>query len=97
MKPRTSFSGGGKIQMERVVAIIDAIQSGSFPNTYSLAAELEVSRKTIQRDIAFMRDRLHYTIEYDEHEYGFYFPEEVDSLQQFDMLILFVGYYQEFP
>ena len=42
------------------------LQARAFPNCRKLAAELEVSSKTIQRDIDFMRDRLGLPIEYDQ-------------------------------
>ena len=36
----------------------ERLRAGTFPNYRKLADELEVSTKTIQRDIDFMRDRL---------------------------------------
>ena len=36
----------------------EKLQASTFPNCRKLANELEVSTKTIQRDIEFMRDRL---------------------------------------
>ena len=53
------------------------IQAGRFPNCRKLAAELEVSPKTIQRDIDFMRDRLGLPIEYDQLHFGFIYTEPV--------------------
>ena len=46
--------------------IHSAIQSGNFPNATTLAVELEVSTKSIQRDLDFMRDRLSLPIEFHE-------------------------------
>ena len=45
--------------------------AGGFPNCSELARELEVSTKTIQRDIEFMQDRLNMPIEYDQAHFGF--------------------------
>lgn len=42
-----------------------------------MAAELEVSAKTIQRDIDFMRDQLSMPIEYDALRNGFHYTEPV--------------------
>lgn len=53
------------------------IQAGRFPNCRKLAEELEVSAKTIQRDIDFMRDRLGLPIEYDQLHFGFIYTEPV--------------------
>ena len=51
--------------------------SGDFPNCRKLSDELEVSTKTIQRDIDFMRDRLGLPIEYDQLHFGFVYTEPV--------------------
>ena len=53
------------------------LQAGSFPNCRKLADELEVSTKTIQRDIDFMRDQLGLPIEYDQLHFGFVYTEPV--------------------
>ena len=92
----SSFSGGGKVQMERIVAFVEAVQQGRFPNARSMAEELEVSPKTIQRDIAFIRDRLHFPLEYDETQYGYYFTAEAQGLEEFavqveDLAALFLA------
>ena len=50
-----------------------------FPNCQKIARELEVSPKTIQRDIDFMRYRLGLPIEYDPLRFGFYYSEAVTS------------------
>ena len=51
--------------------------AGDFPNCRKLSDELEVSTKTIQRDIDFMRDRLGLPIEYDQLHFGFVYTEPV--------------------
>jgi proteasome accessory factor B len=51
--------------------------AGDFPNCSKLSKELEVSTKTIQRDIDFMRDRLGLPIEYDQLHFGFVYTEPV--------------------
>jgi biotin operon repressor len=50
-----------------------------FPNCRKLAHELEVSEKTIQRDIEFMRYQLGLPIEYDQLHFGFVYTEPVTS------------------
>lgn len=50
-----------------------------FPNCRKLAEKLEVSTKTIQRDIDFMRDQLGLPIEYDQLQFGFYYTEPVTN------------------
>ncbi len=51
--------------LERMLRIHEDLRRGAFTNCTKLAAHLEVSRKTIVRDIAFMRDRLDLPIEFD--------------------------------
>ena len=53
------------------------LQARKFPNCRKLAQELEVSEKTIQRDIDFMRYRLELPIEYDPLHFGFVYTEPV--------------------
>ena len=53
------------------------LQAGRFPNCRKLADELEVSSKTIQRDIEFMRSQLGLPIEYDQLHFGFFYTEPV--------------------
>jgi hypothetical protein len=44
-------------------------------NCESIAMELEVNARTIQRDINFLRDELGAPIEYDEKRHGYYFTK----------------------
>ena len=65
--------------------IHEAIQSKKFPNNTTLAQAIEVSTKSIQRDIAFMRDRMSFPIEYDPHEGGYHYTKEVGSFPSFSV------------
>lgn len=62
-----------------------ALKSHQFPNCRKIAAELEVSAKTIQRDIDFMRDRLGLPIEYHPQEFGFYYTEAVTGFPSIEV------------
>lgn len=66
--------------MERLYEIHSQISRRNFPNCFSLAKSLEVNRKTIQRDISFMRDRLGMPIERDGSRNGYYYTREVKDL-----------------
>lgn len=59
--------------------IHQAIQAGKYPNATTLAQELEVSTKSIHRDVEFMRDRLKLPVDYDEVEHGYYYTQDVTS------------------
>lgn len=65
--------------LERMLRIHQALQSCRFPNASTLARELEVSTKSIHRDIEFMRDRLELPIEYDGGRFGYHYTGEVRS------------------
>ena len=67
------------------MAIHARVKAGRFPNCRKIAEELEVSSKTIQRDIDFMRYRLNLPIEYDPLRFGFHYTEEVTSFPTIDV------------
>lgn len=61
------------------------LQAGRYPNCRKLADELEVSSKTVQRDLDFMRDRLGLPIEYDQLHFGFFYSEPVASFPNIEI------------
>jgi proteasome accessory factor B len=63
----------------RMLQIHDMVQRGNYPNATSLAGKLEVTTKTIHRDIGFMRDRFNLPIEYDASRNGYNYTASVDS------------------
>src|SRR5881296_2005819 len=65
--------------LERMLRIHQSLQAGSFPNASTLARELEVSTKSIHRDLEFMRDRLNLPLEYDSARIGYHYTEEVNA------------------
>ena len=67
--------------IERMARIMAEIQAGIYPNAQKLAEKLEVSAKTVQRDIEFLRDRLRAPIEYDARRWGFYFTHTLGPAQ----------------
>ncbi len=82
MKPKAKPAPGplhSRPPLERMMRIHQEIAAGKYPNATTLAAEIEVVTKTIQRDLEFMRDRLGLPIEYDGRRYGYHYTEEVSS------------------
>src|SRR5215467_13209510 len=59
--------------------IHQTIQSGKHPTAASLALELEVSTKSVHRDLEFMRDRLGLPLEWDHSRFGYRYTEEVNA------------------
>ena len=65
--------------LERMLRIHEELRRGALINCTRLVRDLEVSRKTIVRDIAFMRDRLDLPIEYDARINAYRYTHPVNS------------------
>ncbi len=82
--------------LDRMQQIFHAIKSGEFPNRHRLAADVEVTTKTIQRDLDFMRDRLNLPIAYDPEGGGYRFTQPISSfpmveLTESELVSVFIG------
>ncbi len=51
--------------VQRILAIDSAVRGWEWPNARTLARELEVGRRTIQRDLVFLRRRLRAPLKFD--------------------------------
>uniref|UniRef100_UPI0040498B2C helix-turn-helix transcriptional regulator n=1 Tax=Cephaloticoccus sp. TaxID=1985742 RepID=UPI0040498B2C len=65
--------------LARMMKIHDALRSDALVNCTKLTRTLEVSRKTIVRDIAFMRDQLDLPIEFDSKLGAYRYTSPVSS------------------
>src|SRR5208282_661203 len=65
---------------ERFVWFDDRARSKAYPNASKLAENFEVSGKTAQRDIEFMRDRLNCPLVYDKNRKGYFYNNDTFSL-----------------
>ncbi|MEN8258489.1 MAG: WYL domain-containing protein [Thermodesulfobacteriota bacterium] len=74
-----------KPQHSRLLFIDRKIQEGCFPNCSSLAEEWEVSGKTIQRDLDYMRYQLDAPLEYSAKDRGYYYTEARFQLPAMDV------------
>lgn len=70
-------ASGTRRPLERILRIHELVSQGSFPNAGTIATRLEVNRKTIQRDIRFMREEMEMPIEYDERRHGYHYTRPV--------------------
>lgn len=59
----------------RMYYLDEQLRKNKYPNCTSLASYFEVHRKTIQRDVDYMRDMLGAPIEYDKKKKGFFYRE----------------------
>jgi proteasome accessory factor B len=97
--PKPSSDAPAKLtlpQHERILALVRLIQARRFPNATDFEKELEVNRRTILRDLDYLRDRMRLPIEYDAKKRGYYFSTPVENMpllemRESDLLWLFVG------
>jgi len=59
--------------------IHEELKAGRFPNCTKLSRSIEVSPRTIKRDVDFMKFRLDLPIEYDCRRYGYYYSQLVEK------------------
>ncbi len=71
--------------LERIAALDRAVRAGEFPNAVTLAESLEVSHRTVQRDVTFLRDRLGAPLEYDEVRHGYRYTDPAYRLPLWPM------------
>lgn len=64
-------------QLERLLRVHEALQRGESINCSTLARSLEVSRKTMVRDLNYMRDRLGLPLEFDAPHNTYRYTEPV--------------------
>ncbi len=80
----------------RLAHIHQAIGSGQRPNVTTLARQLEVNPRTVQRDLDCLRDQLAAPIEYDSKRRGYYYTDAtfqlmLPSLTEGECLALFLA------
>lgn len=67
-------------QLERIMWLDDRLKRRRFINASHLAEQFEISRKTAQRDVAFLRDRLRAPLAYDHLKKGYYYTDKAFEL-----------------
>jgi len=100
-RPRFLTRGNGKRlftrpPLDRMQQIFHAIKARDYPTRTGLAGDIEVTTKTIQRDIDFMRDRLNLPIAYNGEHKGYEFTQPVESfpmveLSEAELISVFVA------
>jgi proteasome accessory factor B len=55
------------------------LKNNEYPNCPKLAKEMEISVRTLKRDVDFMKCRLNLPIEYDAQKYGYYYSKPVNQ------------------
>ena len=72
-----------KVIYQRFLWFHNKIKEGKYPNTHTLADNFEITRKTAQRDIEFMRDRLAAPLVYLPKQRGFTYENNTYELPGF--------------
>ena len=71
--------------IQRMYEIHSKIRKGTLPNCSTLAKSLGVDRKTIQRDISFMRDELGLPLVYCDDLHGYRYDGDVSDFPVFEV------------
>ena len=69
----------------RLLELDAQIRAGRFPNCSSFAREWEISSKTVQRDIEFLRDRLGAPIAYHHGRRGYHYTDTAWSMPRLEL------------
>ena len=88
----------GKNSIERILYLDELLRDRKYPKKRQIAARFEVSNKTIERDIDYMRDRLGAPISYDRLQGGYMYEEDgyflpAIHMQQDEAFALFLSHY----
>jgi predicted DNA-binding transcriptional regulator YafY len=76
---------GDHLTLERYYWFDNQVRTNRFPNANTLAEQFEISSKTAQRTIEFMRDRIGAPLEYDPHHKGYRYSGDSFSLPFFQV------------
>lgn len=68
----------GKQSFARIVFIHGIIKAQRYPNVPCIAQSLEVSSRTVERDLEYLRDYLKAPLQYSRFKNGFYYDRDFD-------------------
>lgn len=80
-----AISRPGRPAAYRLWRIHMEIQRGNYPNTQDLADKLEVSHRTVERDLSYLRDMFQAPLQYDPNRRGFFYNEPSFSLPPLEL------------
>jgi predicted DNA-binding transcriptional regulator YafY len=72
-------AGYSRPPLARMLRLHEWLMANRYPNCRKIAREFEVSAKTVQRDVNFMRDQMRLPIDYDKGHFGFYYTRPVSG------------------
>ncbi len=77
--------GYSRPPLARMLRLHECLMANRYPNCRKIAEEFEVSAKTVQRDVNFMRDRMGLPIEYEKARFGFRYTRAVTGFPAMDI------------
>jgi proteasome accessory factor B len=83
--PKEKRLGANRAAMERMHRIHQLLQNKEYPNCTKLAKEFEVVKRTMKRDIEFMKDQMCLPIGFDTGRNGYFYTERVDHFPELPM------------
>jgi len=66
---------GERLKYERFLWFHDRVKASKYPNARHLSERFEISPRTAQRELDFIRDRLRAPLEYDHARKGYYYTD----------------------
>lgn len=81
----TKRLGANRAALERMHRIHQLLQNKQYPNSPKLAKEFEVAKRTIKRDVEFMKYRMGLPIDFDKKENGYVYTEPVERFPEMPM------------
>jgi predicted DNA-binding transcriptional regulator YafY len=77
--------GANRAAMERMHRIHQLLQNKDYPNCTKMAMEFEVAKRTMKRDIEFMKVRMGLPIGFDVERNGYFYTEPVERFPELPM------------
>ena len=75
-------AGASRGSFERMIRIHELLQNKQYPNCTKLGKEFEVVKRTVMRDIEFMKDRFNLPLEFDSLKNGYFYSRPVDHFPE---------------
>ncbi|MEW6522709.1 MAG: transcriptional regulator [Bacillota bacterium] len=79
---RGLYPGQSRPAIIRILRIHNLVAAGQYPNVPGLAAYLEVSTRTVERDLEFLRDSLHAPLQFSHRRRGYFYSDQSFTLPQ---------------
>ena len=70
-----------KYKTHRLIQLDKWIRNGGYPSVQAIQDEYEISRRTVMRDLEFLRDRYDAPLEYDRTRNGYYYTDPTFMIQ----------------